>query len=98
MKNTLILAAASLALTCSFAQAQEVKPGNAPTEAVGSQVPKMKGDCADKQASIDTKAPGTEATEATGKSVPTMTADAADCMDHKSSAEKGKSGSDTMKN
>jgi hypothetical protein len=81
MKGFLGIAAAAL-LVCGTAQAQDnekVKPGTAPTAAVGSEVPDMKGKCAD-QAQVDTKAPGTEATEAMGSQVPDMKqADASDC-------------------
>lgn len=71
--------ASILSLTVPAFAAEEAKPGEGPTAAVGEAVPTMKGDCADK-ANVDTKAPGTEATEATGKAVPTMTAKAEDCL------------------
>lgn len=66
-------------------------PGTEATEAMGSQVPNMKGECAD-NAKVDTKAPGTEATEAMGSQVPTMKqADGSDCVDGQ------KSGADASK-
>jgi hypothetical protein len=54
---------------------EKVTPGTEPTEAMGKNVPTMKGECPE-SAEVDTKAPGTEATEAMGKNVPTMTAKA----------------------
>ena len=85
MKRTIIAAAVCLSLPLlalaqqSDTQKQQVKPGSGPTEAVGQQVPPMKG-CPDK-AQVDTKAQGTEATEEVGKNVPTMTAENKDCPD-----------------
>jgi len=83
MKRHIGTIAALLLIGSVSAQAEdtkEVKPGTAPTAAVGDQVPSMKGECAT-DAKVDTKAPGTEATEAMGSEVPNMKqADAsADC-------------------
>jgi hypothetical protein len=66
-------------------EGQKVTPGNAPTQAVGSQVEPMKGDCAAKTtAGTDQKhAP----TAATGGQVPQMTAQA-DCPDGKTPEKK----------
>ena len=73
------VAISALLLVPAASMAQEVKPGNAPTKAVGAAVPEMKTECPD-DAKVDTKAPGTEATEAVGKAVPEMKGDAkADC-------------------
>jgi hypothetical protein len=86
MKRPILTIAALTIISCTSAYAADEKvdtkaPGTEATEAMGSQVPTMKGDCAS-NATVDTKAPGTEATEAMSKEVPTMkTADASDCAD-----------------
>jgi len=84
MKKTAMIAAVALLALGQSGIAQQnppaetkVNPGNEGTQAVGEQVPTMKG-CPE-SAEVDTKAPGTEATEAMSDEVPTMTADAGDC-------------------
>lgn len=65
-------------------QGQKVSPGNEPTQAVGSQVEPMKGDCPDKTVNASQQhAP----TAATGKEVPQMTAQT-DCPDNKTTEKK----------
>ena len=91
MKLPIATIAALAFIGCTSAYAEEKKvdtkaPGTEATEAMDSQVPTMKGDCA-KGAKVDTKAPGTEATEAMNKEVPNMkSAEASDCVDQSESS------------
>jgi hypothetical protein len=83
-----VVALALIGFTSAYAEEKKVDtkaPGTEATEAMDTQVPTMKGDCA-KGAKVDTKAPGTEATEAMSKEVPNMkSADASDCVDESGS-------------
>lgn len=66
-------------------QGQKVTPGNAPTQAVGSQVEPMKTNCPGTTASTDKQQHAPNA--ASGSQVPQMTAQA-DCPDGKTTEKK----------